>query len=119
MLFTKDHEWVKEDQGSFLVGITEFAVRELGDIVFIDLPLVNAEFKKGQAFSVVESTKTASDVYAPFDMVVLEVNTEVKSNPGTLNRSPFDKGWLVKVSCSNKEQLKDLLSEEQYRQLLK
>lgn len=115
--FTKDHEWIKEAEGIYLVGITDFAAQELGELVFVDLPVSGKSFKKGDVLAVVESTKTASDVYAPLDLEVTEVNLQLKSNPNLINQSPFEH-WIVKAKLLDPSGLSSLLSEEDYRRLI-
>lgn len=115
--FTKDHEWIKEAEGIYLVGITDFAAQELGELVFVDLPVGGKTFKKGDVLAVVESTKTASDVYAPLDLEVTEVNLQLKSNPNLINQSPFEH-WIVKAKLLDPSGLSSLLSEEDYRRLI-
>lgn len=115
--FTKDHEWIKEAEGIYLVGITDFAAQELGELVFIDLPVSGKSFKKGDVLAVVESTKTASDVYAPLDLEVTEVNLQLKSNPTLINQSPFEH-WIVKAKLIDPSGLSSLLSREDYRRLI-
>lgn len=95
--YTKDHEWVLAAGNVATVGITEFAQSELGDLVFVDLPAIGKKIKVGEALCVVESTKAASDVYAPIVGEVVEGNEALASDPGLVNRDPYSGGWLVKV----------------------
>jgi glycine cleavage system H protein len=121
--YTKEHEWilVESEEGAIStikVGITEFAQSELGDLVFVDLPKVGANLEKGKAFCVVESTKAASDVYAPVAGTVSEVNSELSNSPDLVNQSPYEKGWLAIIKDVKAEDLSELMSAEQYQSYL-
>ncbi|KAF1749217.1 hypothetical protein GCK72_025684 [Caenorhabditis remanei] len=112
--YTKKHEWITVDKSVGTVGITDFATEQLGDVVFIELPEAGAEIEKGESTGAVESVKAASDIYAPVSGKVLEKNTKLENEPGIINKSPLEKGWLYKVELKSVDQLKELLSEEQY-----
>lgn len=116
--YTKDHEWLAPGAGSVTVGVTDFAQGELGDLVFVELPKVGKMVKKGESLCVVESTKAASDVYAPVSGEVVAVNEAVSSDPTLVNREPFGAGWLVRVKPSNEADLENLLTLQQYESLL-
>lgn len=113
--YTKDHEWVRSEGSSFVVGITEFAQSELGEIVFVDLPDAGKKFSKGAALCVVESTKAASDVYAPLSGVVEAKNDKLGANPELVNSSPYADGWMVKLKDVAQSELSSLMSAEQYQ----
>lgn len=113
--YTKDHEWVKVEGSTAVVGITHFAQGELGDIVFVDLPAVGKEIAKGQTLCVVESTKAASDVYAPVSGKVTEVNSGLAATPELLNKEPYAGGWMVKLEVSQNGELAGLLTPAQYK----
>ena len=115
--FTEEHEWLKLDGDVATVGITEHASVQLGDLVFIELPKVGAKLKKGAPASVVESVKTASDVYAPLDGEVVEVNQSVADDPAILTADPLGLGWLYKLKLANVADLGTLLSEAVYKKL--
>ena len=115
--FTEDHEWLKVEGATATIGITEHASTQLGDLVFIELPKVGAKLKKGAAASVVESVKTASDVYAPLDGEVVEVNQSVADDPTIVSADPLGRGWLYKLKLSNLADLDALLDEAAYKQL--
>ncbi|AYF45925.1 MULTISPECIES: glycine cleavage system protein GcvH [unclassified Halobacteriovorax] len=114
--YTKEHEWVKAEGDIVTVGITDFAQNSLGDIVFVELPEVGQEFSKDDTFGVVESIKSASDLYLPVSGVVTEVNEELPDTPDSLNSDPYD-SWMVKVKMTNQDELSDLLSNEDYESL--
>lgn len=117
LLYTKDHEWLKVEGEKAYIGITDFAQHSLGDIVFVDLPQEGDEFKKEEAFAVVESVKAASDVYMPVDSSIVEVNEEIMDDPALLNEDPYN-NWLVLLEVLDKDQLEELLSPEDYEKLL-
>ncbi|MCL4123512.1 UNVERIFIED_CONTAM: hypothetical protein GTU68_053384 [Idotea baltica] len=112
--YTKDHEWVKLEGDTALIGITEFAQSELGEIVFVELPDIASQISKGDSFCVVESTKAASDVYCPIEGEVLEVNSELENAPDLVNTSPFENGWLVKLKGVSADSLEGLMTPEEY-----
>lgn len=112
--YTKDHEWIKIDEsGNAIVGITDYAVEALGDLVFIELPKVGAKFEKGKDFSVVESVKTASEIYAPLAGEVVEVNSALADNVDLLKES-HDKSWIAKFKIDNASDLNELIDKAAY-----
>lgn len=116
LLYSKDHEWVKEEGGEFVVGITDYAQSELGDLVFVNLPEEGDSVTKGEAFSDVESVKAVSDVISPLTGVVSAINETVLDAPESINSSPYE-AWFVKVKdVTDKE---ELLSAEEYEEFLK
>ena len=116
LLYTKDHEWVKEEGGEYTVGITDYAQSELGDLVFVNLPEEGDSVTKGEAFSDVESVKAVSDVLSPLSGVVSAINEAVLDAPESINSSPYE-AWFVKVKdVTDKE---ELLSAEEYEEYLK
>ena len=118
--FTSSHEYVQFDTetGIAKMGITHHAQKELGDIVHVAMPDVGDNFTKGDSMIAVESVKTAADVYALVDGEVVELNESLEDEPGIVNSSPLDEGWMLKVKVTNKEQLDSLMSEEQYNETL-
>ncbi len=113
--YTKSHEWVRtEDDGSLTIGITDHAQELLGDLVFVDLPEVGTEVTAEDAVCVVESVKAASDVYMPVSGEVVAVNDSLADTPETINDSPYDDGWLIRVNPSNPDELEDLLDADGY-----
>lgn len=117
MLCSKSHEYVLENDGIYTIGLTDYAVEQLGDIVFLELPEVGAEFVKGEVFATVESVKAASEIYMPIAGQIVETNNEVADSPELLNESPFEKGWLVKIkSDSFAIDSLDLLEYKDYKE---
>jgi glycine cleavage system H protein len=116
--YTKDHEWVRMDGDKVIVGITEFAQSELGDLVFVDLPQVGKSVATHGTLCVVESTKAASDVYSPVAGTVAERNDALVDDPGLINRTPYTDGWIVKLSGVSEAELAGLMSAEEYKKLL-
>jgi glycine cleavage system H protein len=113
--YTKSHEWVRdEDDGSVTIGITDHAQELLGDLVFVELPEVGTEMSAEDAVCVVESVKAASDVYMPVSGEVIEVNDLLADAPETINDSPYDDGWLIRVKLSNPDELEDLMDADTY-----
>lgn len=118
LLYSNDHEWVKKlNDDEVLVGITDFATKELGSIVFVDLPEVGDELEANSEFGAVESVKAASDLIAPVSGEVLEVNEDLVGEPEMVNEDAYG-SWFVKVKLSNKEELDELLSAEEYEEIL-
>jgi glycine cleavage system H protein len=117
--FSEDHEWVlTADDGTALVGITEFAQEQLGELVYIELPEVGAEIEKGEGIAVIESVKSASDLIAPISGEVLEVNEELDSDPGKVNEDAMGAGWFIKVKMADEEELDELMEEDKYMESL-
>lgn len=113
--YAKTHEWAKLlPDGSVLVGITDYAQNSLGDITYVQVPKVGAALKAGESFGVVESVKAASDVYAPVAGTVVEVNAALNGAPETVNKSPYDDGWMLKLKPANAADVKALLSADDY-----
>jgi glycine cleavage system H protein len=114
--YTRDHEWIKEDGKKSLVGVTAFAIEQLGDIVHIDLPAVGDVLAKGDSFGTIESTKTVSDLYMPSSGTITRVNEELVSSLETLHESPYEKGWLVEIESGTDSE--ELLSAADYQAYL-
>ena len=112
--YSATHEWSKLEGDTVTVGITDFAQDQLGDVVFVELPDTGKTFSAGDAAAVVESVKTASDIYAPVSGEVVEVNSELEDAPEKLNESPYDEGWLFKLRVSDEGDVESLLSAEDY-----
>ena len=120
ILCSKSHEYIlKNDDNTYTVGLTDYAVEHLGDIVFLELPENNSEFKKGETFATVESVKAASEIYMPISGKVIEVNESLADAPETLNEDSYEKGWLVKIEATGDEsEQNDLLEYEDYKEEL-
>jgi len=117
-LYTKDHEWVNVQGDVATVGITEYAQRELGDVVYVDLPEVGDTFEASEPFGSVESVKAVSEVFCPLAGEVIEVNGKLEQTPELVNQSPHQKAWMIKLRVSNTEELDELLSAEEYEEYL-
>jgi len=116
--YTKDHEWVRLEGNVAYVGITDFAQRELGDIVYVDINTIGKDVAQEEVFGTVEAVKTVSDLYMPIAGEVVEMNTELDSNPELVNSDPYGKGWMVKVNVSNVSDYETLLSAADYQALV-
>lgn len=116
--YTKEHEWVKIEDGKATIGITSFAQSELGDIVFVELPEVGDEMTKDQPFGSVESVKTVSELYAPLTGKVVSVNDELSDNPEFVNESPYEQAWMVVIELTNEVELEELMDADAYTQLI-
>ncbi len=116
--YTKDHEWVRTEGSEAYIGITEFAQRELGDIVYIDINTVGQEVSKEEVFGTVEAVKTVSDLFMPVAATVLEINPLLDSQPELVNTDPYGDGWMVKVSLSSATDVEGLLSADDYQSLV-
>ena len=112
--YTAEHEWIKPEGEHYVVGITAFAQDQLGDIVYVELPKVGDRVEAGQTFGVIESVKTASDLYAPVSGEVVEVNSELVEQPQTVNDDPYERGWMIKVRAADSAAIDQLLTAEQY-----
>lgn len=118
LLYTKDHEWIKVEGDTGIVGITDFAQGELGDVVFIEIETAGETLKKEEVFGTIEAVKTVSDMFMPVSGEILEVNPELENAPDQVNKDPYGKGWMVKIKISDKSELDDLLTAEKYKALL-
>ena len=117
-LYTKEHEWAIIDGNIATVGISDYAQSQLGDITFIELPAVDDEVEQFDNLAAVESVKAASDIYAPLSGKIIEVNTELDSEPGEINRSPYEKGWIAKIEISDEDETNNLMTAEEYQSYL-
>ncbi len=118
MKYTKDHEWVKIEGDVATIGITEHAAEALGELVYVELPKVGNSYAKGDAFAVVESSKSASDVYIPASGEVVSVNESLTSTPELVNNSTYKDGWIAKVKLSNASELAEAMDESAYKKYL-
>jgi len=112
--YTKDHEWAKLDEGLAVVGITDYAQEQLGDIVYVELPQPGDTVEKSQSFGIIESVKAASDLFAPLGGEVVAINEELVDRPELVNQDPYEGGWMVKVQPEDEMQMDDLLTAEEY-----
>lgn len=116
--YTKDHEWIKIDSDIATIGITSFAQSELGDIVFIDIDTEGEELEKEEVFGTIEAVKTVSDLFMPVSGKVTEFNQVLEDNPELINTDPYGDGWIIKVCISDISTLDDLLSSDEYKNLI-
>ena len=116
--YTKDHEWVKINGQEATVGITDFAQRELGDIVYVDISTLGEQVAREAVFGTVEAVKTVSDLFMPLSGEVLEMNKDIDANPESVNKDPYGAGWMIKLKISNPDEVKDLLSADEYKKLI-
>jgi glycine cleavage system H protein len=116
--YTKDHEWVLIDGDTATVGITDFAQKELGDIVYVEVETLDQTLDKDEVFGTVEAVKTVSDLFLPLSGEIIEFNDELERNPEDVNSDPYGKGWMVKIKISNAAEVEELLSSDAYKQLI-
>jgi|TARA_B100001939_G_scaffold114359_1_gene98889 glycine cleavage system H protein len=116
--YTKDHEWIAIDGEIATVGITDFAQRELGDIVYVEIETVGELLKADEVFGTVEAVKTVSDLFIPVEGEILELNEDLETSPEDVNNDPYDKGWMIKMKVSNPGDLDNLLSSDEYKKLI-
>lgn len=116
--YTKDHEWVSIDGDVATVGITDFAQKELGDIVYVEVETLDQTLDKDEVFGTVEAVKTVSDLFLPLSGEIIEFNDDLESNPETVNTDPYGAGWMVKIKISNASEVEELLSSEAYTTLI-
>lgn len=116
--YTKDHEWVKVDGNEAIIGITDFAQSELGDIVFVEVETEGENLAAEEIFGTIEAVKTVSDLFMPISGKIIEFNTELEANPEMVNNDPYGQGWMIRVSIDDASQIDGLLTADQYRELV-
>ena len=112
--YTKDHEWLRLEGKTGVIGITEFAQNELGDIVYVEVDTLNETIRAGEVFGTVEAVKTVSDLFMPVTGKIIEINNELDAQPELVNKDPYEKGWMVKIEISDPTEVEKLLSSEAY-----
>jgi glycine cleavage system H protein len=117
--YTKDHEYIRVEGDAGIVGISDYAQAQLGDVVYVELPTVGKTLAKGDEAAVVESVKAASEVYAPVSGEVVEVNSDLEASPGAVNEDAAGRGWFVKIRLTDPGELEGLMTEEQYQEFVK
>ncbi len=117
-VYSKDHEWISVQDNVGTIGITDYAQHELGDVVYVDLPEVGDTFEAGEPFGSVESVKAVSEVFCPIGGEVIEVNSKLEDSPELINQSPHQEAWMIKVRLITPEEVKELLSAEEYEEYL-
>jgi glycine cleavage system H protein len=118
LLYTQDHEWLRVEGDEAVVGITQYAATELGDIVFVEMPAVGARFEAAQSFGVIESVKTASDLYSPAAGEIIAINEALADKPELVNSDPYGEGWMVEIRVNDPEALEGLLDADGYKALV-
>jgi len=116
-LFTKEHEWISIDDNIAIIGITDFAQNELGDIIFIELPEIGDKFEANDVFGTIEAVKTVADLYMPLSGEIIEINEQI-DNPECVNNSPYDKGWIIKISINDSKEINNLLTHQKYKEMI-
>ena len=116
--YTKDHEWVKVEGDQAIIGITDYAQGELGDIVYVEIEALGEDLKKEEIFGSVEAVKTVSDLFLPVSGKITEMNEELEDNPELINEDPYEKGWIIKMKIQNPSELEELLNSESYKELI-
>lgn len=116
--YSKDHEWIDVKGDTAIIGITDYAQGELGDVVYVELPEIGDSFEIQDAFGTIEAVKAVSDLYCPLKGEVLEINEELEDAPETVNMDPYGKGWMIKLKVSDSDQLNDLLDSKSYKELI-
>jgi glycine cleavage system H protein len=118
LLYTEDHEWIRVEGKEAYIGITDFAQKELGDVVFVEVETLEETLDKAEAFGTIEAVKTVSDMFMPVGGTVLELNELLEDQPEIINKDPYGKGWVIKISISDASQLDDLLDAAAYKALI-
>ena len=116
--YTKDHEWIKTEGDTAVVGITDFAQKQLGDVVFVELPEVGTNLDFHQSLGVIESVKAVSDIYSPISGEVVEINGDLENSPEVINEDPHGKGWIIKIKIKDQTELDKLMSASEYEKFL-
>ena len=116
--YTEEHEWVKLDGGVAIVGITDFAQSELGDIVYLEIDSLDTEINSNEVFGTVEAVKTVSDLFMPVNGKVVDVNSSLEDNPEAVNDDPYGEGWIIKIEVSNSSDIDALMNSEEYKNLI-
>ncbi len=116
--YTKDHEWINIQGDTGTIGITDYAQGELGDVVFVELPAVGKSLKQHDSFGTIEAVKAVSDLYAPISGSVIEINKELEKTPETVNKDPYNAGWMVKIKFSNPSEVSSLLDAAAYKAII-
>lgn len=114
--YTKDHEWVRVEGDEAYIGVTDFAQRELGDIVYVEVETLDEEINEGEVFGTVEAVKTVSDLFMPVSGTVIEFNEELEDAPESVNEDPYGKGWMIKLKLNDPSSVEKLLSAQEYRE---
>ena len=117
--YTKEHEWISLDGEVAMIGITDHAQSQLGDIVFVELPDVDSEISQNETFGVIEAVKTVADLFAPVKGLIIEINSSLEDSPDLINSDPYGTGWIIKVKVSDSSQYDSLMSSDEYEEFIK
>jgi len=117
--YTKEHEWISLDDEVAIIGITDHAQSQLGDIVFVELPDVDSEINQNETFGVIEAVKTVADLFAPVKGLIIEINSSLEDSPDLINSDPYGTGWIIKVKVSDSSQYDGLMSSNEYKEFIK
>ena len=115
---TSEHEWIRVEEGLGIVGLTDYAQSELGDIVYVELPEIGARFEKGEVFGTIESVKSVTDVYSPISGVIKETNEELEAHPELINQDPYHQGWIIKLEIEDTSEMDDLMTDAEYEEFI-
>ena len=115
---TSEHEWIRVEEGLGVVGLTDYAQSELGDIVYVELPEIGARFEKGEVFGTIESVKSVTDVYSPISGVIKEINAELEAHPELINQDPYHQGWIIKLEIEDTSEMDDLMTDAEYEEFI-
>lgn len=115
---TSEHEWIRVEEGLGVVGLTDYAQSELGDIVYVELPEIGARFEKGEVFGTIESVKSVTDVYSPISGVIKEINEELEAHPELINQDPYHQGWIIKLEIEDTSEMDDLMTDAEYEEFI-
>ncbi len=118
LLYTEEHEWVRVEDNEAVVGITDYAQSELGDVVYVELPEVGSRTKQMEPFGTIEAVKAVSDLYAPLSGKVVEINEALADNPELVNKDPYGEGWMIRIEMEDPSELDNLLDADSYRNLI-
>ena len=118
LFYTKEHEWADFKDKEIVIGITDYAQSQLGDVIFIEFPDVGQEFNSGDVFGEIEAVKTVSELYIPLSGTITAVNENLEDAPDNVNTDPYGKGWLIKISAKNLNEKKELLTSEEYKKII-
>tara|TARA_B100001113_G_scaffold280489_1_gene235299 strand:- start:502 stop:885 length:384 start_codon:yes stop_codon:yes gene_type:complete len=116
--FTKDHEWLNLQEDLSIVGITDYAQSQLGDIVFVEMPQVSTKIATSESFGAIEAVKTVADLFAPVSGEVIEINDNLDSNPDLVNSDPYGEGWIVKLKIDNNDEINELMNYDEYQEYI-
>jgi len=117
--YTEDHEWVKLEDDILIIGITDFAQSELGDIIFVEFPDLNTKVSAKDSIGTLEAVKTVADIYSPVSGLVMELNNQLEDTPELINEDPYNKGWILKIKIDDKNEYNSLLTNDEYKNIIK